>query len=457
MKKILYASLLGGILISHTACEDYNKEYLDEYSTILYFTKSGEVPLTIYKTGNNTDYKVNVYKAGSDHKASTDVEVQVISEANLAIYNELNGKSYQIIPSSCYEITNQPKLTFSGSQMNQTMNVTLKTDLIDELPPIEGTYVLPFELTNSKDSINSEKKYSFITPKVTIPTVYFTKTGYNRTTMNATGSEKVTLKLPISLPIDNQWEFDCTVALEEDLLKDYNEKNGTTFRMLPLDSYTMNSTVSFTSKDDIKEVEIVVDPTKLVYGDYVLPLQLISCSNENFLIDEENNTCLFGIAFNPAFDQLTKLNLTEDMVTSNAEEKGDGAGILGLVDNNPETFFHSNWSVKVYSSYGHYIEVDTKKEVGSIAFGYYTRHNNANGAPKKIVLHTSNDGVNFTKLAVITENLPTTAKAQYTSGVYSAGGSFRYVRISVMESASGKMDETNSAYFAMGDLFLWGL
>lgn len=50
-KNILFAILATSCLLTHTACEDGKDEYLSDFSTILYFRNSGELPLTVYKTG----------------------------------------------------------------------------------------------------------------------------------------------------------------------------------------------------------------------------------------------------------------------------------------------------------------------------------------------------------------------------------------------------------------------
>ena len=50
MKKILMISLLFSLTVGFVACDDNKDEYLSDYSTIVYFRNSGEIPLTLYKT-----------------------------------------------------------------------------------------------------------------------------------------------------------------------------------------------------------------------------------------------------------------------------------------------------------------------------------------------------------------------------------------------------------------------
>lgn len=46
MKKILMISLLFSLTVGFVACDDNKDEYLSDYSTIVYFRNSGEIPLT---------------------------------------------------------------------------------------------------------------------------------------------------------------------------------------------------------------------------------------------------------------------------------------------------------------------------------------------------------------------------------------------------------------------------
>lgn len=57
MKKILMISLLFSLTVGFVACDDNKDEYLSDYSTIVYFRNSGEIPLTLYKTGEDTEYQ----------------------------------------------------------------------------------------------------------------------------------------------------------------------------------------------------------------------------------------------------------------------------------------------------------------------------------------------------------------------------------------------------------------
>ena len=75
------------------------------------------------------------------------------------------------------------------------------------------------------------------------------------------------------MPMVNKWTFDCTVEVDPSLLDEYNTGNETDHALLPENAYTLSGDgiVPFTPEYSLKDMEINVDRTKLVYGNYVLP------------------------------------------------------------------------------------------------------------------------------------------------------------------------------------------
>ena len=52
---ILLVSFVSAFLLTQTACEDGKDEFLDDFSTILYFRNSGEIPVSVYNTGEDAN------------------------------------------------------------------------------------------------------------------------------------------------------------------------------------------------------------------------------------------------------------------------------------------------------------------------------------------------------------------------------------------------------------------
>lgn len=452
---LLLGSLMSLMLLTQTACEDNKDEYISDYSTVLYFKNSGDVPVTLYRTGEDDNYKLVIDKAGSDLKAQTEVTATVLDNTALAIYNSENGTDYHLLPANCYEVAENTTVSFGSSDLYKVVDVTMKTEEIYKLAaPESGSYVIPFQLVNSKNTINPNKNYAFVAPRVEIPTVYFGKTGFSNTTITKNDQDEITLTLPIEMVIDNKWEFDCQVKVDESLLEAYNAENNTAFRLLPADSYTISDRVTFAPGSNVANVEININRPKLNMGTYILPLNLERCFQDYFDIDDSKKTCLFGVSYTPPRTDLKDVALTVSMLSTNAQEANEGP-IAELIDGKKDTFFHSSWSSSVLDKYGHYIDIALPNEVNSVAFDYVTRHNNNNATPKTIKLWTSADNNVWELLGIVTGDLPTAAGASYSSTVYASPTKFKYFRFAVTESASGKMNDKESSSFALAEFSLY--
>lgn len=441
-KKIIFASLAAAFLMTHTACEDEKSEYLSDFSTILSFRNSGEIPLDIYNTGDDTEYRVVINKGGSELGATTEVSVAVMDDAALTIYNAEQWTAYKALPATCYELKGDTKLTFAASDLYKTMDVVLKTELIKGLPALKAgeAYVLPLQLQNSKDSINSKIGTAFIKPNVVTPTVFFSKSGYTQNFFSDNGPVKMNFTLPVEISLPSNWEFSCGLAIDEVLLDEYNKENECDFALLPPASYTMSPTVNFTNdKESVKEVTIEVDRTGLDYGNFVLPVRLSSCSKPQFAIDAEKSTSLYAISYVPDASKLTKVNLAESMISIYPSWVNEGS-VGAMLDGVEDTYFHSAYgggpNGEALPPLPHWIQVELPKECTAVSIGYQVRHNNNNGAPQQFTIAGSMDGVKFSKIATITDDLPTKVKEKYTSPVC-VGKPFKYLRVLVEKTPAG--------------------
>ena len=108
-KNILLVSFVSAFLLTQTACEDGKDEFLDDFSTILYFRNSGEIPVSVYNTGEDANYQVVINKGGSELNAVTEVSIGTMDDATLAIYNAEEGVKYKAIPATCYELNGDRK------------------------------------------------------------------------------------------------------------------------------------------------------------------------------------------------------------------------------------------------------------------------------------------------------------------------------------------------------------
>lgn len=173
--KLLTIALTAACCLTYIACDDNKDEFLDEFSTILSFRNCDEIEVEVYNTGENGEYQLIVNKSGTQLGTVTRASIDVMDKALLEIYNEQNGKDYQLYPEDCYVFNGDKQIEFGPNDTYQTRSVTLITDKILESNQQEGNFVIPFILQNSADSINAERKYVFLKPAVIVPNVAFEK------------------------------------------------------------------------------------------------------------------------------------------------------------------------------------------------------------------------------------------------------------------------------------------
>ena len=124
----------------------------------------------------------------------------------------------------------------------------------------------------------------------------------------------------------------------------------------------------------------------------------------------------------------------------------DGQGLAGLLDDDTETFFHSDYGGKISNT--HYLQVDlgSGNTMSKFAFNYTTR-SNGNNCPTEIVVAGSHspDGT-FTPLQTYTatnDGLPNGNALSWESPVIENTGNYRYLRFSVTAT------ENSQKYFVM--------
>lgn len=463
--KIFKAMALGAILIAGAACDDGREDYLAPFESIIYFKSDGEQRVTIYDTSNEVNCEFTVIRAGYKPEKNSIVDVSVIDAANLQIYNAENETDYRLLPDNCFEIQT-PTLEFSSSDDHMKVNVLFK---IDKIKALDNTdYVLPLVLNNASDSINSKKRQVFIIPDIITPYIYFEKSGYQPYKVETGGTTTFDIALPISMPMANSWNFDCTLKINPELLEEYNEANNSTFELLPEDCYTFSEKVSFVSGKNTTNGTIGIHiKADLKFGKYILPVQLAECGMPTFTIKEEKSNCLVGIVYQKHIDetQLKEVKLTADMISSNArtednEPLSEKTQLINIIDGDINTSFHSYWSFHGFpSDFSElpYIQIELPHVYSGFKFGYITRtaangSNNGNGNPQEINVYTSENGQDFALLKTIRDELPLSEMgAAYKSETLTPmSGVFRYIRI---ESTHAKEVGLNA--MALAELNLW--
>lgn len=147
------------------------------------------------------------------------------------------------------------------------------------------------------------------------------------------------------------------------------------------------------------------------------------------------------------------LDLTTCTITSNTPETGHETKYL--VDGNPTTFFHTNWTgTAISENHNFIIDLGEGNSLEQFAFNYITLPNSAHNvdAPKAMVIEGSTDGTDYTSITTLNE-LPTTKGATYASTTLGTKGTaYRYLRFSVTDATGGKLG--SYYYFGLAEFGL---
>lgn len=144
----------------------------------------------------------------------------------------------------------------------------------------------------------------------------------------------------------------------------------------------------------------------------------------------------------------TPVTLTAESLSSNAAEPNEGS-IAALLDGDPSTFFHTNWSANGASDddQDHYLLVDLGdgKSITNLQFNYHTRQAVVNDFPVDIIVAGSNNGTEFTEITTIKDIPVVTADKDYTSPAIVNATAYRYIRLMVTKTNYDRVS-TGSAH-----------
>lgn len=127
--------------------------------------------------------------------------------------------------------------------------------------------------------------------------------------------------------------------------------------------------------------------------------------------------------------------LTLSSLSSNASDYQEGKHLEYLIDDNPSTFWHSDWHGQVQET--HYLQIDLQEPVSDGIVLYVLRRITENNHVTRMGLHGSNDGTNWTYLGDF--DLPNAySGAESTSTPVSLqGNTYTSLRLYILANSSG--------------------
>lgn len=198
---------------------------------------------------------------------------------------------------------------------------------------------------------------------------------------------------------------------------------------------------------DNKLTQFKIDNTFKAAGEYTFTIRTYGPTN----METEAPVVVSGVS--DVMPDYFKVNLTADMLSTNATEPSEGP-IRNLVDGNINTYFHSKWSNPPVGA-PHYFEIHLTKPIQEFDYNFVTRHNGDGGGDvKRMKIEVSNDnGSTWKEAAVHSYTMPGSRGQQVNGQPASASNPFSRMRLTPLARRSA--DPINNSWFNMAEFRLF--
>lgn len=458
MNRIVFRSVffIAVMSIFMTACEDSRDNYM--VASKIGFVNPGYSEINVFKGMDVASCQLYVIKSGNG-KQSANVSVSV-KDAVLDKYNEENGTMFLLLPANCYTFM-QKEIYFGNTDYRKAFEIDWNENQLAELAP--GSYALPIEMdTDNRELIATNRASALIVLHVKDACLEIETPGlYDlplKPFIGDLGDKEISLNVLTSFV--NKSELTYKLEVDPQLLADYNAVNGTNYRLLPADAYTLGTDWSVPANQNKSSFKLVYhgkglnpDTNTYLLGDYIIPIRIASVSSGDGTVKPSPDA---GYVLYPVIFQLFELNreTTWSMIAHNNsyfDEAGGGwyelRGPHLMIDNDPSTFWMSTWTAGV-GVLPYYITFDMKKEftVYEISLTVPSGGNEWRAYQKEGYVEISSNNENWNKLTDWTAQEGKDLRVKAPSPLKG-----RYIRLWITASYSGA-----SSRAAIGEFDAWG-
>lgn len=450
MKKIYIGSTLLALMLSGQSCSENYDIYPEEYAKVVMIKDAGENPLSVYSTDDKVGHKFVVMKGGHTEEAAT-ATLRAMTSEEFTTYQAESGKPYAMLPADCYSFsadgqTTSAEIKFAPNETYKEVEVFINADALGTfMETFDGSLyspVVPVILESSDASVNSYGTESFILPTYSEPTLLISgPAGSNNTfSLGQLGDGK--FSATVTLPIPNQWDITYQVAIDEAVVGRYNAANGTSYVSIDPAAISGETTFTLPAGTNSMDISLNIDPSYISDRDVVVPLRIVSTNVDGIDPDDAQGWTL----------GTTRIALTVDMLSSNAVEPTEGS-LANLLDGDPSTYFHSNWSTPSTVSGAHYLQINLPAAYSWIQIEYGNRISASTNTPAWFNFYTGTSNADLTLFK---------AYAWDTDGLNGDSGAFNLlapVSFSTPQSVF-RIENTDSwngnVFFVMTELAMWG-
>ena len=484
MKNKLYISLLAASALAFNSCEsDINNFMVDDTVGLL---NSGLVTTEVY-LGVDDPTKVYAIKAG---KGFQDAQVSIkVDNSVLTEYNELSTTAVKLdeLPADCYSIT-VSSVTLTSDDYRVPFEISWNRDRLSEVLAQNPNVGLPLRMIVDSDAaIATDRLTTIIKPTLETPYVSFDMSKLDKNgvfkAVSPTRDQvyESELYFKVTSNFIAQRDIEYTLEIDETLIAEYNEANGTSYKLLPAEAYklelTGNEIKQYLSEDMFKmyfyRSALVPDNAPSNFGDFMLPIRIKSVSSS--YVDPVNCKLLYAVSVVPMTVEKSKWSIVEcnsdvndDPLSTDSEKANNGAD--ALIDGTTSKWWRSVYRYskpdednpdpendamfEKYCALPYYAVIDLgrKTAVAKVGFEIPASSNKRYANSKAGHVEVSEDGTTWVNVgtwvspsaatqSVVADVTPTTA---------------RYLKFVIEEVHSEAKGVKNPNATAIGEINVWG-
>lgn len=277
-KNSLYTLGISALLSLFCSCEDHRDDFMAEDK--VYISKSGILEEGAYALGTGeTKLELWAVKSGmngSSGHLSFQVDPQLLEE-----YNRNQATPLELLPKDCYRLS-QTEFSVSDANPTAPFEVFYDIDKIAEQYGYGRKYLLPIRLQSQGIAVNTDKDHILLILNVMDPSIGFREFGTKTFDVKRTDNN---YKEQLSIGVDFKNTLDVTIQLKAgnpELVNAYNQQNGTDYRVLPGNCYSLSSEapVLAINETDVS-IECIFKSQEIPGGKYLLPVELVSATPYN--------------------------------------------------------------------------------------------------------------------------------------------------------------------------------
>lgn len=393
--------ILAVVLLVSYSCEDSRMHNMVDDK--VYILKSGFVEEDIFT--DNSPYHFYVVKSGITGMEAA-VEL-VIDEEPMLIYNYNNNTNYKMLPEDAYTIESSV-INFGPNDYKKSFPIVFNAEKIKSLKETNQVeYVLPCRIRLLRSKSEAEISDSLhittiIHPNIKDAYVEFPETN-DEILMFPNSDKEIDYYLKVHTTYHNTSDVRVGVNFDESLVVKYNSENNTTYKLLPELAYTNslsnNSlTIPALSKEQfikftIKKSAFLDENGNYLFGDYIIPLQLTSTSEET--VNEEKSEFLLFVSFLPIMIEKKDWQVIE---VSDEETSAEDGKATNVIDGDYNTWWHSKYSAPS-AQLPHHITLYLAKEVTLTKIHLFKKKSAYRSDTKGGEFYVSLDNETWTKLS----------------------------------------------------------